>query len=374
MITNAVEGSFCVNFELTEDEEMLKALVERFVIDHYRQESRSTGFSATNWSTLAELGLIAALFPEDAGGLGVAPTGIATIFEALGRGLTREPLIENIMVAGRLFAAHAPAALRDEWLEGLMTGTRRIALAHQEAGSHGDNGEIETHAAFSEGMHRLSGAKPYCFAGDGADGFVVSARIENAPGQKGSAELFFVRRDACGLVCQPWRLADGIMAASLTLENTPGVLVPGGLAALHDTDVLASLARSAEMLGIMERLFADTLDYLRTRQQFGQPLGTFQAIQHRMVEQHLVVEQGRALLNLAMVSHESEAFVRHVHGVRAYLAEAALPFGHEMIQFHGGIGITDELALAGGHKRLLVLSRWPEPALATLDRYRVMAA
>jgi len=372
MITNAVEGSFCVNFELTEDEEMLKALVERFVIDHYGQESRSTGFSATNWSTLAELGLIAALFPEDAGGLGVAPTAIATIFEALGRGLTREPLIESIMVAGRLFAAHAPAALRDEWLERLMTGTRRIALAHQEAGSHGDNREIETRAAFSEGIYRLSGAKPYCFAGDGADGFVVSARIENAPGQKGSTELFFVRRDACGLVCRPWRLADSIMAASLTLENTPGVLIPGGLAVLHDTDVLASLAQSAEMLGIMERLFADTLDYLRTRQQFGQPLGTFQAIQHRMVEQYLVVEQGRALLNLALVSREPDEFVRNVHGVRAYFAEGALPFGHEMIQFHGGMGIMDELAVASGHKRLLVLSRWPEPALETLDRYAAM--
>jgi alkylation response protein AidB-like acyl-CoA dehydrogenase len=148
-----------------------------------------------------------------------------------------------------------------------------------------------------------------------------------------------------------------------------GNRLEGGLAALAGIEVLAALARAAEALGIMERLFADTLDYLRTRQQFGSALGGFQAIQHRMVAQYAAIEQSRALINLALVSWGQDGFVQAVHGARAFIADASVDLGHEMIQFHGGMGVTDELAIGGGHKRLLMLSRWPEDPLTGLDRY-----
>ena len=138
--------------------------------------------------------------------------------------------------------------------------------------------------------------------------------------------------------------------------------------------VLASLARSAEMLGIMERMLAETQEYLRTRNQFGTSLGKFQAIQHRMVTQYTVIEQGRALLNLAQVSWGKPEFARAVAGVRAYLALNAIELGHEMIQFHGGMGVTDELSVGGAHKRLLLLSRWPVDPDTALDCFAEIAA
>ena len=159
------------------------------------------------------------------------------------------------------------------------------------------------------------------------------------------------------------------MAAALTLDDAPATRLDGGLSALADAEAFAALARSAEALGIMERIFQETIDYLRTREQFGARLGSFQAIQHRMVTQYSVIERSRALLNLALVSWQTEDFVRNVQGARAFIADASVTLGHEMIQFHGGMGVTDELAVGGGHKRLLVLSRWPEPPLAALDRY-----
>lgn len=367
-----------VNFDLTEDEEMLKALTERFVTDHYDHDSRRAfqadrpGFSTQNWRILAELGLIAAPFAEDVGGLGLDATGIATMFEALGRGLVVEPLAETVMSAGRLFASTAPEALLQEWIDPLLNGEKRLSLAHAEAGARDRKAWVETAAELDGDSVVLSGSKPYCVAGSKADGFIVSARSSGAPGDVEGVELYLVPADAAGLAQNDWASVDGTYATALTLE---GVKVPasnrlaGGLDALSEVDVMASLARSAEALGIMERLFADTLDYLRTRDQFGAPLGSFQAIQHRMVAQYAAIEQSRALLNLALVSWGTDEFARAVHGARAYIADASVELGHEMIQFHGGMGVTDELAIGGGHKRLLMLSRWPESPLAALDRY-----
>lgn len=368
-----------MNFDLSEDEEMLKALTERFVTDHYDHDSRRAflaepaGFSSANWELLGELGLIAAPFPEELGGLGLDATGIATVFEALGRGLVVEPLAEAVVMAGRLFAATAPESLQGEWLDDLLTGGKRLALAHAEAKARDGLAWVETVAVADGEGWKLTGSKPYCAAGGGADGFIVSARLSGAPGDVDGVALFLVPAGTSGASARDWHMADGSVATSLELD---GVTVPGdhkltddGFAAIAATGDLAALARSAEALGIMERIFAETIDYLRTRDQFGAALGSFQAIQHRMVAQYAAIEQCRALLNLALVSWGSNDFANAVHGARAYIAEASVTLGHEMIQFHGGMGVTDELAIGGGHKRLLVLSRWPEGPLAALDRY-----
>ena len=380
MIGFVAYREYRVNFELSEDEEMLKALTERFVADRYDHESRrayledAAGFSRENWDLLGELGLITAPFPEDRGGLGLDGTGMATVFEALGRGLVVEPLGENIVLAGRLFALTAPESLQDEWLDALLTGEKRIALAHAEADARGGSLWIET-TAESDGAKpdgngwRLSGAKPYCVAGGGADGYIVTARDSGEPGQDEGVGLYFVAAGAEGISAREWRLADGSVAVSLDLAGTPAVRLDGGAETLAEAQDVAALARNAEALGIMERIFAETLDYLRTREQFGAPLGSFQALQHRMAAQYSALESSRALLNAAIVAWGTPAFAHAVHGARAFIAEASVTLGHEMIQFHGGMGVTDELCVGGGHKRLLVLSRWPEPPLATLDRY-----
>lgn len=371
-----------MNFDLSEDEEMLKALADRFVADRYDHDSRRAflaepcGFSSKNWQLLGELGLIAAPFPEELGGLELGATGIAIVFEALGRGLVVEPLAEAVMMAGRLFAATAPAALLETWMAPIVTGEKRLAFAALDANARDGLPWIETRAEETSDGWRLNGTKPFCIAGGGADGFLVPARLSGSPQDREGVVLFLVPAGSAGTIAREWHMADGSVAVDLTLSD---VVVPRdykldregveALTAIGTVTEMAALARSAEALGIMERLFADTIDYLRTRDQFGSPIGSFQAIQHRMVAQYAVIEQSRALLNLALVSSGSAEFGNAVHGARAFIARTSLDLGHEMIQFHGGMGITDELAIGSGHKRLLVLSRWPESPMAALDRY-----
>ncbi|MDE2302908.1 MAG: acyl-CoA dehydrogenase family protein [Sphingomonadales bacterium] len=365
-----------MNFDLTEDEEMLKAMAERFVADHYDADRRRAflaepcGFSEANWTLLGQLGLTAALLGGP--GLDLGATATATLFEALGRGLVVEPLIENVVLAARLFAATAPAGLRDAWIDGLAAGSRRIALAHAEPQSRGGRLWVETTATRTGDGILISGEKSCVPAGAGADGYIVSARHSGAPADAGGLALWLVPADAEGLATRVWRMADGGLAVSLRLEavKLPAAFeLAGGAGAIASAEIDAGLARAAETLGIMERMQAETLDYLRTREQFGARLASFQAIQHRMVAQYAMLEQARALLNLAIVSEGAPGFARAVRGLRAFLGAAALPFAHEMVQFHGGMGITNELPISHGHKRLLVLSRWPEDPDAALDAY-----
>jgi alkylation response protein AidB-like acyl-CoA dehydrogenase len=367
-----------VNFDLSEDDEMLKALAERFIEDRYDQERRrryqqeDAGFSSENWQLLGELGLIAALFDADDGGLGIGPVGQATVFEALGRGLAVEPLIENVAVAGGLFAGVASYTLKATWLDHLMSGEKRLALAHRELAARHNLAWTETNARRNGKSVVLSGAKSLVPAGAGADAYLVSARVSGNAADRDGIKLFLVDAHAPGLGVLPWRLVDGSVAVALTLDD---VVVPeecylgGDLSTVESALERGAFLQCAEALGIMEKLYADTLDYLRTRTQFGAALGSFQALQHRMVAQYAVLEQSRALINLATMATEQAARSRAIQGARAFIADASVSFGHEMIQMHGGMGVTDELIIGHGHKRLLMLSRWPEDANAALDRY-----
>lgn len=367
-----------MNFDLSEDEEMLKALAERFVTDNYDFESRRTflaeanGYSQTNWALLGELGLIGAMFDEKDGGLDLGATGIATIFEALGRGLVVEPLIENVLLAGRLFASCADQDLRDAWLPGILTGEQRIALANTEI--HGRPGHLwtETAARIDGAGYRLSGVKTCVPAGAGAGAYIVVARTHGAPDDADGAALFFVPADSPGIKTENWRMTDGSMAAWLTLDDVAvaeSQRLTGGWAAVEAAEDFANLARAAEALGIMERSFAETLEYLNTREQFGVKLGSFQALQHRMATQYAVLEQCRGLLHLALISHGSDRFTSAVQGLRAFVGPASITLSQEMVQMHGGMGVTDELSIGHAHKRLLTLSRWPDSPEIALNRY-----
>ena len=372
-----------VNFDLSEDQQMLKALAERFILDHYDHDKRrayqakAPGFARENWLKLGELGLLAAPIAEEDGGLGLDATGIATLCEALGHGLVVEPFAESLLCATRLFAAIAPEALRAQWMDKLLDGSRRICLAHAEEGARDGHIWITTRAEQQADHYVLNGAKAYVVAGCQADGYIVSARLSGAPHEASEVGLFFVPADQSGLHHRDWPMVDGLYASSLQFHNVQlphSARLQGDLSALAEIEIMARLGRTAEALGIMQRLFNDTLEYLKTREQFGTAIGSFQAIQHRMVAQYAAIEQSRALLMRALVAENAQDFAASVSGVRAYVAEASVSLGHEMIQFHGGMGVTDELAIGAGHKRLLMLSRWPENALAALDEYAAKVA
>jgi alkylation response protein AidB-like acyl-CoA dehydrogenase len=367
-----------VNFDLSEEDEMLKALAERFVADRYDQERRRLyqqeegGFSTENWQLMGELGLIAALFGSDDGGLGIGMPGLATVAEVLGHGMVVEPLVENAGVAAGLFAALAKGSLKDEWLPGLMSGDKRIAFAHRELAARHNLTWVETAVRQNGSSVFLSGAKSLVPAGHGVEAYLISARTSGKAGDRGGIALYMVDANAPGLSVQPWRLVDGSVAVALKLDNVEVAAeyrLGGDISNIEAALERGAFLYCAEALGVMQKLHADTLEYLRTRKQFGTPLGSFQALQHRMVAQYAVLEQARGLLNLATMATDPAARSRAIHGARAYISDASVTLGHEMIQMHGGMGVTDELIIGHGHKRLLFLSRWPEDAGAALDRY-----
>ncbi|MEO5598371.1 MAG: acyl-CoA dehydrogenase, partial [Novosphingobium sp.] len=339
-----------MNFDLSEDEAMLKTLGERVVQDRYCGDMRRAyldqpcGFSPENWALLGELGLIAALGSRASDEAAFGPDAIVTLFEAFGRGLVVEPLIENVLLAARLFDTVAGQELSAEWRDALLAGSKRIALAHAEPRSRPGRLWLETRAEAVDGGMRVTGTKNCVPAGAGVDGFIVTARAAGTAGSTEGVALLFIAAETSGLTPTPWRMADGSAALRLDLD---GAFVPqscvlsGGITEIEQAQTMANLARGAEALGIMERLFADTLDYLRTREQFGTKIGSFQAIQHRMAAQYAVLEQTRGLLNLAVVSYGSRDFARNVAGLRAFMGAASINLGHEMIQFHGGMGVTD---------------------------------
>lgn len=359
---------------------MLKAVAERFATDRYDPDRRRSylaepsGFSAANWAHLGELGLIAAAFGEDSGGMAATDADLAIVFEALGRGGVVEPLCEAAVLAGGLFEATATAALKAEWIDGLVAGTRRLAVAHRETAARRNFERVEATARAAGDGWRLSGAKSMIPAGCGADAYIVSARC--GAEDRDGVGLFLVPAGAEGLAVTSFRLIDGSMGCALQLRDVevPAAHALGtGLDSLELAEARANIARAAEALGLMETMFAMTLDYLKTRKQFGKPLGSFQALQHRMVAQYAVLEQARSLLQVAVVAGagagDPAERLRAVAGMRAFIAEASVLLGHEMIQLHGGMGVSDELILGHLHKRLVMLSRYPDDAETALDRY-----
>lgn len=357
-----------MNFDLDEDESLLKALAENFAADRYDLDRRRgylaqpQGFSTENWRILGEIGLIATAFSEAAGGFGTGPVQSAILFEALGRAMLVEPLIDSAWLAGGLFEAVAPAALGARWLPDLVHGQRRLALAHREEAARDRFDRVDTVASGG----RVTGDKALVAAAVGADAFLVTARDGDG------IAIYLADAGAPGLILTPYRLIDGTLAARVAVVDTPAERLAGDLSHLLAAQARADLAHAAEALGLMELLMEQTLDHLRTRRQFGQPIGSFQALQHRMVAHYVAVEQARGLVHRAAMAPPGDG--RAIAGARAFIAEASVRLGHDAIQLHGGMGVSDELVIGHAHKRLFRLSRHPGSAAAALDRFAGLAA
>jgi len=327
---------------------MLKTLVERFVADRYDAGTRGgyrtgpCGFSADNWRILAEMGLIALACPEAEGGLDGGPIEIMTVMEALGRGLVVEPVLESGFIAGAMLARLCPADQGDEWLGAVLEGRRRVAFAFAE---HGARFMLAGGGVRVTGGH-LSGNKTMVPAG--ADLWIVTARDEGGDG------LYLVRADAPGMISRDYRLIDGSVASELHFDAVPASRI-GDLAAIEALLDLGRIGAMAEMIGIMGRIFDETLDYVRNRKQFGAAIGSFQAIQHRLADQYAALELSRSQLYRAVLAGGAERAAA-VAGAKSFIARRAIRLGEECIQFHGGMGVSDELAIGHGHKRLMLLA------------------
>ncbi len=369
-----------MNFDLDEDQVMLGDLVARFMADRYdlpkraRYRKEPEGFSRDNWRALGDLGLLALPFGEAEGGMGGGAIELMVALEGFGRGLCAEPYLSDLMLAGRLLAQAGTVAQRAAWLPAIIAGEKRLALAHVETAARYNLAYVACTVDDGPQGPRLTGVKTFVQAGLGVDGFIVSARAKGVVDDPDGVSLWLVPADAPGVVARPYRLIDGSVACELRLQSVAGAeRLDGGWDALLAAFDAARLAACAEMVGIMSTLLDSTLEHLRTRRQFGQPIGSFQALQHRAAELYASLEQSRSQLYRAALAGPDQAPAA-LAGAKVFISEAAIKLGEACIQLHGGMGVTDELAIGHGHKRILLLSSLLGDSESELDRYLALTA
>jgi alkylation response protein AidB-like acyl-CoA dehydrogenase len=353
-----------MNFEFDDDEQQLRDAVERWVERGYGFERRRAiaqagGFSAEAWAGLAELGVLGLGTPESEGGLALGPVAAMLALEALGRGLVLEPVAAVALVAASLLAK-SPDAIRAAWLPRLVAGEARVVLAHQERAARYCLQQVATRAVRAGDGWQVDGAKSLVPIGDQVDAFVVPARVRGDEDDPAGIALFLVESGAAGVSTRGYALQDGSRAAELRLAHAPAtLLLDAGPAfpALEEAIDIGIAAQAAEAVGAMERLFELTVDYLNTRKQFGVPIGTFQALRHRVADMKMQLELARSMSYFATLKLREPAPARRraIAQAKVQLGQAMRYLGQQAIQLHGGIGMTDEYIGSHYFKRLTTM-------------------
>jgi alkylation response protein AidB-like acyl-CoA dehydrogenase len=365
-----------LDFSLTDEQLMLQRLLERFAENRYGSGPRSASRSALrevelrHWQELADLGVLAAPFHVAHGGLGDDPETTLVVMEAIGRALMAEPVLERVILPGRLLQ-RAPAQC-GRWLPQLLDGTTQFALAHVEPATGFRLDQAFTVARETPLGVVLDGEKSWVPAGAGADLFIVSART--SPANTAPLRCYLVRADAEGVSARPYRTVDGAMACALHLQQAPAIdVLDCDVGAFEQAMDDARLAAGAEMLGVMGALLEMTLEHVRTRKQFGAPLGSFQVVQHRLADLYVRLEQSRSQLYRAALTH-GPARVAAIAGMKSYISAAAIEMGEDCVHLHGGMGMADEMPVGVGYKRLLLLATLLGDADHELQRFASHAA
>ncbi|UZG45515.1 acyl-CoA dehydrogenase family protein [Caldimonas thermodepolymerans] len=354
-----------MDFDFTEEQEQLRDAVRKWVARSYAFERRRAivktgGFSREAWGEMAELGLMGLAIPEAHGGMGFGPVEAMVVMEELGRGIVVEPYAAVALVAAGVLARHAPEAVRQQWLPRIAAGEALVVLAHQEREARYMLRHVTATARQDGGQWRVSGAKSIVPVGDQADAYVVPARVSGQVDDARGIALLLVERGAAGVTTRGYPTQDGGRAAEVRFEEAPATLLVGpedGHFALEEAVDVAIAAGCAEAVGAMEQLFAVTVDYLNTRKQFGVPIGTFQALRHRVADMKMQLELGRSMSYFATLKLGDDPAQRRraVSQAKVQLGQSMRYVGQQAIQLHGGIGITDEYVAGHYFKRLTCL-------------------
>ncbi len=361
-----------MDFSLTEEQQLLKDSVDRFVREHYAFDQRRKlaesrdGFSRDHWRRMAELGWLGVALPEKHGGIGGGPVETMVIMEGFGRGLVLEPYLSTVVLGGTLLALGGSAEQKETLLPALAAGELMLAFAHSERQARFDLFDVATTARRDGAGYVLDGHKGVVFHAAAADRLIVSARTAGARRDAEGITLFLVDRDAPGLTRRDYRTNDGGRASEVTLE---GVAV-GAEAVIGEVDNAlplveravehAVVALCAEAVGCMDVLCETTNEYLKTRQQFGRPIGRFQVLQHRMVDMFIAREEARSLTYVATARLDDDAAdstlrAKAVAAAKAGIGKSGRFVGQSAIQLHGGMGMTDELNVGHYFKRLTMI-------------------
>ncbi len=361
-----------MDFQLSEEQQLLADSVRRLFDNNYDFESRkkivasAQGSSEDTWAKLAEFGLLGLPLSEDSGGFGGGANDLIPVMEAIGEALVLEPFAPTIAMARLVERAGSPAQ-RDALLGSVIEGSCRLALACTEPGSRYDQTAIAASARRDGESWVLDGSKINVIGAPQAHQLIVSARTSGKPGEADGVSLFLVPANAGGLTQKTYRTQDSLRAADITLTGVKlgaDALIGTagqGLAALDEALDFVSALLCAEAVGAMKFACDTTLEYLKTRKQFGVPIGAFQALQHRMVDMYICTEQSRSITYLACARVDGGADAaerrRVVAAARVKIAEAARQVGQEAIQLHGGMGMTLEMKVSHTFKRLTMISQ-----------------
>lgn len=359
-----------MDFDLSEEQRLLKDSVERLLTDRYDFDSRKRyaaapdGFSREVWAKYAELGLLALPFEEQYGGFGGGPVETMIVMEAFGGALALEPYLATVILAGGLIQRADGEVVRESVLPQIADGSLQLAFAHHERQARYDLADVSAAARREGEGWVLSGEKSLVIHGDSADKLVVSARAGGGRRDRNGVGLFLVDAGAPGLSRRGYATQDGLRAAEISLANVK--VDPDDVVALPDRGLpliervvdTAIAALCAEAVGAMAALHAQTVEYLKTRKQFGVPIGNFQALQHRAVDMFVALEQARSMAMFAtMVAREENAEERRkaVSAAKVQIGRSGRFVGQQAVQLHGGVGMTMELKVGHYFKRLAMI-------------------
>ena len=375
-----------MDIQFTEEQELLRSSIQRMLRDQYDFNSRrkivasEEGWSRKQWEAFAELGLFAAPFSEAVGGLGGGPLSTMIIMQEFGRHLVVEPFVETIVLAGGLIEHVGSEEQKRAFIPDIIAGTKIWALAWTEKGSRFDLATVATTARREGRDYVLTGEKTAVVAAPWADHLIVSARIAGHRRDRGGVSLFVVDRRAANLDLQSFKTIDGRRAAEVNLRDVRGQLLGKegeGVAALEACRDRAIGALCAEGVGAMAELNSATLEYSKTRKQFGVTLGTFQVLQHRMVDMFIAHQEALSLmqhLNLSLDANEI-GVSRLASGAKSKIGYAGRFVADQAVQLHGGMGMTDELNVGHYFKRISSINtQFGDPAYHVLRYAQLDAA
>jgi alkylation response protein AidB-like acyl-CoA dehydrogenase len=360
-----------MDFTLSTDQTLIRDSIDRFVADNYSQSQRDAivaspdGFSREHWAKFASLGWLGIAFPEDRGGFGGSPVETMIIAEAFGRGLVLEPFVPCVVLAGTALAYGATDKSHHDLLEAMIGGEKLLTFAYAETGSRYDYGLIETTARAEGSDLVINGTKLAVPFGAAADTYVVTVRTSGDKHDPSGVTVVLVDRDTPGLSRRDYRTVDDRRASTLTFDNVrvPATNVLGELGAglpLIELAIDSGLgAIAAEAVGNTSVLLKRTVEYLKTRKQFGVPIGTFQALQHRAVDMLIQVELARSITFYGTMALAGEASpnerMRALSATKAQISRSGRIVGESAIQLHGGIGMSEEYVIGHYFKRISMI-------------------
>ena len=361
-----------MDFEPSDDQRLLVESVTRMLGDTYNFAQRKgymalpEGYSPAIWSQFAEQGLLGLPFAEEYGGFGGSAQEVMLVMQAFGRVLVLEPYFPTVVLAGTALNVAGSAAQKAALLPAIAEGSLKLAFAHSERQARYDLTDVVTTAKKNGSGWVLDGSKAVVSHGEAADKLVVSARTGGDRYDADGITLFLVDAGASGVARRGYVSRDDTRAADISLSNVAvseaDVLGPvgGGLAVIERVVEAGIAATAGETVGAMEAMNAMTLEYSKTRVQFGNPIGTYQVVQHRLADMFMVQEQGRSMAMLATMSIDNPDDAKRAHDIalaKVGIGQAGRYVSQSAIQTHGGIGMTEEYAVGHYFRRCMVIER-----------------